>query len=206
MDVGKTKHTRASSVIHHARSRLASIHLRTKAQSTGVFLFLPILLTQTHPQYTPTTASMGASSSSPSSSAGGPNSSRGQGDEARPPPNPSPSTSPASFPGHSMPSFGLLGLSAVGILGCGMMAGVYRAKHNETTAEEWRRLPPAQQAKHWKRSVGVQYSSSSTSPPPPHRPLHPTHTRTFIPTETPRGISTPRGSPARLWPWARCCA
>lgn len=35
-------------------------------------------------------------------------------------------------------------------MGCGVAAGMYRAKHSTEGTEDWRKLPPSQQVKHWK--------------------------------------------------------
>lgn len=52
-----------------------------------------------------------------------------------------------------MPSYGLLVISSLGIMGCGVAAGMYQAKHNTEGTEDWRKLPPSQQVKHWKLYV-----------------------------------------------------
>lgn len=38
-------------------------------------------------------------------------------------------------------------------MGCGVAAGMYQAKHNTEGTEDWRKLPPSQQVKHWKLYV-----------------------------------------------------
>ena len=55
-----------------------------------------------------------------------------------------------------MPSYGLLVVSSLGIMGCGVAAGTYQAKHNTEGTEDWRKLPPSQQVKHWKLYVFLE--------------------------------------------------
>lgn len=41
-------------------------------------------------------------------------------------------------------------------MGCGVAAGMYQAKHNTEGTEDWRKLPPSQQVKHWKLYVFLE--------------------------------------------------
>ncbi|EKU22698.1 hypothetical protein NGA_0272302 [Nannochloropsis gaditana CCMP526] len=69
---------------------------------------------------------------------------------------PTPSTKPLSSP--STPSYGLLLMSSLGIVGCGVAAGLYRANRDTEGMEEWRKLPPSQQVKHWKRDPHAEFN------------------------------------------------